>query len=308
MISVILFLLSLMLVFLPGIFQLYSNMVEEKVYESVSMNIESAQVKMDNIQTDALRFLTDDVVIAALEESSYSLSINPKLNFMRSMYQEEIANLLLYGMNSFVYKTDNLSVSEISPFDVFTGNHEIETFLASSDISTIVVLHQDVAIKNISYVLKITQEDTLLGLLVVNLDIEYLFSEYFGFSSSTDIELIENFVQAENRLYYPSSLFEMSSDYSSEWLIAEPHLGYSDFYGEFTSRVTFPKEGIALVSVFDTTQLQRDFLRIFALSVTAFVFTVVGSFFIIRRLTDNLIVRLDKLEKKMDSATEVLHD
>ncbi|MBN2504794.1 MAG: hypothetical protein JXB20_05570, partial [Bacilli bacterium] len=244
---------------------------------------------------------SDEVVIEGLQVPDYVISINPKLNFLRSLYQEEIIGLTIYGSNGRLYKTDSLSTGSIIPYDTLTQNSDFSEFIASDATNGLILLPQGQAIYAFSLIFRISDDTSDLGYLLININPDYLLDEYFALSDNADLILNHNLIMVDSQVYYPS-ISKIDTDLALESQAS----GFSDGYRNYVIKENLYIEDVELITSVNSSGLRTDIGKLaWQIALIIISFTV-ASFFLSTLISKSVSSRLKHLAKRMESATDTM--
>lgn len=285
--------------------QSYIRTFQESATETVKIAINYSEIKLENIITDGEKIATDDIVVTGLSGSDYVITINPKLNFLRSLYQEEIIGLTIYGLNNRLYKTDSLSIQSIIPFSELTQIPDIAAFIASEANFELFVLDNGSAVYAFSLFYKI-QSETLedLGYLLININPDYLFTEYFRFEQASNLELLESKILMDDTLY-----LSMNASPSTPSLLGtEPiESGFIHQFEQYVVKERLYRDDVFLVSVVDTATLQGKILLMITYMGSAIIGFTIIAYVASKQMAKAISTRLTRLSKRMTKATEKIN-
>jgi hypothetical protein len=195
--------------------QNYVNSFADSANQSVKLATSYSQIKLDNIRNDSLRLSQNETIIAGLNQEKYSITINPKLNFLRSQYQEEISSIIIYASNNYIYKTDSISVSNVLSLDNLLVNEQLLNLDDSSLITHFFIQHNNQIISHFSFLHEIYAEDLFLGYMLINIRPTYLLSNYFSYQNTSSIDVLNQYLLVNNqKLYFQQTEDEITVDKS----------------------------------------------------------------------------------------------
>ena len=287
----------------------YVRVYQDASIETVKIAIDFSEIKLETIENDSLRVLSNETLIAGLKKSTYDIAVKPKLNFFRSQYQEEIIGLTLYGTNGFVYITDVDPVYTIIPFTVLVSDTRIAHFISSEETSMRIWM-QDAnspeLIDNLALIFKIIDDEVLLGYLFININPEYLHNEYFDYSSFEQFDLVQNYILDEESIMDLSPI-HANGTYKA---LLRDEMNATAY---FQSRNHFyiihePLYGTqaTLVTITDTSPLRLKIVELIMILITIDTIMVGGAFIIARKQADFICERLTKLKDNMQKAPDLL--
>ncbi|MFH0993177.1 MAG: hypothetical protein V1761_02385 [bacterium] len=298
----VIFCLAVSLTTAVVISQSYVATFEDGVAEAVRIAVEYSGIKLDTILSDGVKIAADDGILTGLSRNDYVTSINPKLNYFRSQYQEEIVGLTIYGENGFLYKTDSLPIASIEPFATLSALPAIAAFIASTETELTTIVFRDTPELQVRYftiIVKIGGTDRL-GYLFINIDPDYLFAEYFGFEAYESFGLIAHYVRADGIAYHPSANRVDTTHISLTAAGTDAY--FTAGYRSYVVSEPLYAEAYQLVTVAGTEPLWHDITVLGVVLATMDVLIVVVAFIIARRHAAFIIARLEKLREKMRQA------
>lgn len=304
-----LFVLLISLVTAFVIRQNYIDTFSESVNKTVQIAIDYSTIKLSSMMADSQKLAVENTIVSGLSQSGYVTSINPKLNFFRSQYQEEVFGIALYATNNQIYRTDSLPIADIVPWNDLLLIPEIEGFTENSDSSLLVLLPSRTnpdSIRSLAILTKVEANQTVIGYLLIAIDTSYLFNKYFTYRNVHDFILVNTFIEIDSKIYYPAE-----NDIGDEGLTEYDPQGDQDGYFSkgnhlFLVKKTFYQEPYGIITIVDTAPLLSDIwilIGILALISTIFV---IGSFFIARKESGSIVNRLTKLQMRMKRATDLI--
>ncbi|GEM_PF-2423935 len=281
----------------------YLATFEDGVAEAVRIAVDYSGIKLETIKSDGVKIAADEGILAGLGRDEYVTSINPKLNYFRSQYQEVIVGLTIYGENGFVYKTDSLPVASIEPFATLAAMPAIAAFIASADTELTTIVFRDAPAPTIRYftiIVKIGNADTELGYLFINIDPDYLFAAYFGFEEYASFSLVAHYVIADGVAYHPSAN-----------RIDTANIGLADAgtdsyftagHRRFVDAEPLYAEAYQLVTIADTAPLLHDIAVLVAVLAAIDILIIAVAAVVSRRHAIVIVGRLEALREKMRQA------
>lgn len=274
----------------------YVNSFEDSSKQSIKLATSYSQIKLENIKNDSYRLSNNEVIIAGLETNLYAISINPKLNFLRSQYQEEISSLVLYASNNYIYKTDSISVSSIVPLKNLLENDQIIDFPTNAEETSFFIQHQDQIISHFSFIHKITSDDNLLGYLLINIRPTYLLSNYFSYQNSSTINLINQYIVVNDELLY---------FIDKEDIIISDEVGFSNI-NTYVIQENLYNDILPLITKVSTDNLVKHLTELLIVIAIIDIFTILLAYFSARRLALKISLRFMALQQKMLQAPEAI--
>ncbi len=280
----------------------YVRTYAESAIKTVKLAISYSEIKLDNIITDGEKIVSDSVVIDGLEGTDYVITINPKLNFLRSLYQEEIIGLAIYGLNGRLYKTDSLSTGSIIPYDTLMQNPDVSAFIHSTVPYRLFLLSQEQSVQSFSLIFRINDvSDTDLGYLLININPAYLFTEYFAFADNENLILEHNLVKIDDTIYYPSL-----ADSAIGLALEDIGAGFHSGYRVYVIKEKLYNDNVTLITTIDSSLLRSSIDRLaWQMGLIIIAFSAV-SFGLSKLMSGIVSTRLEQLAAKMRKATETM--
>ncbi len=287
----------------------YVQAYQEASVETVKIAIDFSEIKLETIENDSLRVLSNATLIAGLKRATYDIAVKPKLNFFRSQYQEEIIGLTLYGTNGLVYITDVDPVYTIVPFSSLTADERITDFINGPSTSMRIWMHDannPTQIDNLALIFKVIDEEMVLGYLFININPEYLHNEYFDYSSFEQFNLIQNYVLDQDNFLELSAL-QTNENYTSlltDDLSAKAYYESQNQY--YIIHEPLYETEATLVTITDTTPLRLKIIELVMILVAIDTIMVGGAYVIARKQANFICERLSKLKENMQKAPDLL--
>ena len=272
----------------------YVNSFADSANQSVKLATSYSQIKLENIKNDSFRLTQNETIIEGLSQEKYAITINPKLNFLRSQYQEEISSIVLYANNDYIYKTDSISVSNVSPVESLLINDQLSDLTISEELTHFFIQHNNQIITHFSFLHKVIENDVFLGYLLINIRPTYLLSNYFSYQNSSSIDVINQYIVVNNeKLYFNnkevSSLIETEGFVGTNTYIIEENLYESN---------------LPLITKVSTTNLVRHIVELLVVLVVIDFLSVFLAFISGRHLANKISLRFKLLQVKMSQAPE----
>jgi hypothetical protein len=270
----------------------YVNSFADSADQSVKLATSYSQIKLDNIRNDSFRLAQTETITNGLESDKYAITINPKLNFLRSQYQDEISGIVLYSNQDYVYKTDSISVSSIIPISEILENEQLEEFKNNGETTFFFIQHQDALITHFSFIHKIYQNDQFLGYLMVNIRPLYLLASYFTYQNSDSILIKDQYLLVNNQRLYFS---DPSTDTISE------NSGFSGL-NNYTIQENLYNDSLTFITRVSTNNLLQ---HIFELIFVVLIINIIGlliAYFAGNLIAKRIALRFNDLKQKMIQA------
>lgn len=277
---------------------------KDDVAQAVGIAVDYSAIKLQTIQSDAVRVASDDGIQTALAGVSYVTSVNPKLNYFRSQYQEEVTGLTLYADNGFTYKTDSLPVATVIPFATISADPAVAAFLAGDETELVTLLMTtsvEPMVRSFAILVKVPGPDGSLGVLFVDVSPDYMFHEYFDFAGHAGFSLVASYVEDGGTLHQPSAnridpdhldLFESVlprfADHGLAYAVAAP------LYGSSSS----------LVVAVHTSSLVRNLTDLMLLLVLIDIVVLAIARSAALRHSTLIVRRLERLRDSLRAATK----
>jgi len=272
----------------------YVNSFADSANQSVKLATSYSQIKLENIKNDSFRLTQNETIIEGLSQEKYAITINPKLNFLRSQYQEEISSIVLYANNDYIYKTDSISVSNVSPVNNILANDQLSDLSTSEESTHFFIQHNNQIITHFSFLHKVTENNVFLGYLLINIRPTYLLSNYFSYQNSSSIDVINQYIVVNNeKLYFnnkeENSLIETEGFVGTNTYIIEENLYESN---------------LPLITKVSTTNLVRHIVELLVVLIVIDFLSVFLAFISGRHLANKISLRFKLLQLKMSQAPE----
>lgn len=272
----------------------YVNSFEDNAKQSVKLSTSYSQIKLENIKNDTYRLTENSNLIESLDSDQYAISINPRLNFLRSQYQEEIASLILYATNDYTYKTDSISVSSILPFNIIVDGFDLTDFLNSSDNSKFFIQYDNQIISYFSFLHKIQHEGRTLGYLLINLKPTYLLTNYYSYQNNSSLDLINQYIIVNNQKLYFINKNDSPLNQEVGFTNLKTYVISDDFY----------EESLPFFTIASTESLIQHILELTLVIIVIDTILIIFAYFMAKRLGISISQRFEDLKRKMISATE----
>ncbi|MCF7924551.1 MAG: hypothetical protein K9L64_05590 [Candidatus Izimaplasma sp.] len=274
----------------------YINSFQDNAIQSVKLSTSYSQIKLENIKKDTFRLTESQTIIDGLDSNHYAISINPKLNFLRSQYQEEIASLILYANNDYIYKTDSISVSSILTLNTIRENYNLDSFINSKNLSFFFIQHQDQVINYFSFIHKIIYEDQFMGYLLINLRPTYLLTNYFTYQNSSTIDLMNQYIVVDNQKLYFSNVEEIDTFDQAGFVNLKTYVIEDNLFDE-----SFP-----LITKVSTNSLIAHILELIFVIIIIDLIAIILAYISARHLAIKISMRFNILKQKMLSAPNAI--
>ena len=282
----------------------YLDAYQDDVSEAVRIAVDYSAIKLETIKSDAVRVASDDGIQTGLAGMSYVTSINPKLNYFRSQYQEEVTGLPLYAQNGFTYKTDSLPVATVIPFATIAAAPAIAAFLAGEETELVTLLMADAAeptVRSFAILVKVPGPDGSLGVLFVDVSPDYMFHEYFSFTGHAGFALLAGYVEDGGLLHHPSAN-RIDSDHRD--LFDSDLPGFSDTGRAYAVFEPLYGSTSTLYVAVTTTALSGSLWILVGLllGIDVLVLTIAAT--AAKKLSAWIVRRLERLRENMSAATK----
>jgi len=271
--------------------------------ESVSLASTNFNFYMDILSSD-LRLLADDVdVMAYAESSSNPVVAQNKLNAAVNS-DASILGITLYGTAANVH----IASTGVSGYSLLS---ELETEQATSDFmngtadqflllrnrfipDNFEFVSYDESYGILSYYLKVYDAGIVRGLLVADLDSEYIYSTFFNYDKYDAFKSVTSLITDGTIFLKTGANASMGASLSLE---ATSTLTRTDASHSYLK--TDLMDGYGLVSVFDDTNRasQSWFLGLSILAMDALL--IVGALVVTRKAAKQILSPLDEIVEKM---------
>ena len=269
--------------------QNYVNSFADSANQSVKLATSYSQIKLDNIRNDSLRLSQNETIIAGLNQEKYSITINPKLNFLRSQYQEEISSIIIYASNNYIYKTDSISVSNVLSLDNLLANEQLLNLDDSSLITHFFIQHNNQIISHFSFLHEIYAEDLFLGYMLINIRPTYLLSNYFSYQNASSIDVLNQYLLVNNqKLYFQQTEDEITVD-KSGFIGIEAYVIADNLY----------EDSLPLITKVSTDNLISHIIKLTIVLIVIDVVCVIFAYVIGLSLAKKISSRFKQLQTHM---------
>lgn len=304
-----LFVLLISIVTAFVISQNYINTFSKSVNETVQIAIDYSTIKLSSMMADSEKLAVESTIVSGLSQSGYVTTINPKLNFFRSRYQEEVSGVALYALNGQIYRTDSLPIADIVPWNELLLLPEIVSFTEHDDSSALVFLPSRTtpdSIRSLAILTKVEANDVVKGYLLIDIDTAYLFNKYFAYRNIHDFVLINNFIVIGSKIYDPSENDQGDEGLSEYDPDGDDNGYFSKDNHQFLVKKSLYQDQYAIITIVDTAPLVSDVWIV--IGILSFISTIflIGSAFIARKESGSIVKRLTKLQMRMKQATDLI--
>lgn len=287
----------------------YIQSFKDSSIETVRIAVDFSELKIETIENDSLRIIDNETIISGLKKTTYDYTIKPKLNFFRSQYQEEIIGLTLYSSNGLSYITDVDPVYAIIPFDELQLNPAINEFILSEETSARVWMNHAMSsqtISNLALIYKVIESDEIIGYLFVNINPQYLISEYFNYSTFQQFELEQNYILNQTTILNPST-DHMSSLYR-DILPIEPQTEpfFSNNLKHYIIYEPLYSDSDVLITIANTLPLRQKLVELCVVLMSIDIFMVGIAYLISKNQANFITNRLSKLKERMKQAPDLI--
>lgn len=285
---------------------LYDNFVYS-AKENINQNINNSSFIIEAAKNSTIQISQNKEIINSITSDKFNTSITPILNTLKNT-SFGIIGVTLYTDN-YTYSTS--SISAYPTLEEIKSNTKLFNFINSSDFiftsirtDTIANIYNNVRYNPdygiISHIIKVyNEEKNINGYLFVDINPAYIYKNYFNYDKYPNIKETKTFIISQDGKYLKS---EFNNDNTSTYL--------DEVENEQIKRTHDRKYLIITHSYISNTQVITlvplksyyiNLLWIFVCIVlTSFVLIMV-SYFIAKRLTNNIIHSLSHLHEKMQN-------
>jgi hypothetical protein len=260
-----------------------------------------------------LEVLAGDLTLLSSDQSvrQYAMTGNEPIQALQRINATvssdfTLLGITLYRQNSSQVLASN-GLSGLPTYTQITSLNSVDDFLGEARITAMIMRHQYIADNYdfmaydesygiLSFFVKIYQDNQYLGLLVADLDSEYLYNTFFDYQAYRTIEVSNSFIAQS------SNLLRNGDNHTYAWILNNGNEGFVRHSYRTSYFISSMFEDYQLVTIVDNTVNNHHILWLNVGFIIIDAWSILFAYWMYRRMAKQIIDPLNDIATKMEQA------